>query len=146
MQYERDTKIICNTIKLYCLSNKIYERIDSYKEVKGSTPNCGACWPLAEAISRIINKEIYAIVDLRNIKQAQHAVVKIKNGFVDADGFNKESYLIKRFKHEELIKNPIILPWNQVNKFNLFCPSKLIEDMYKDILDLYELNRQRNIL
>ena len=111
-------------------SDRAYAILDAYPEIAGSTWTSGACWPLATVLVRVVpGTKMMAIVPKGSLR-VQHAVVAWRGGYLDADGWSKKQQLLKRWREEELVHQPRLVPFEDAHvSGGMVCPVGIVEEL-----------------
>lgn len=118
-------------------SDESYAILDKYPEISGTTWTAGACWPLAQALASIFpDAKMMAIVSGDSLS-VQHAVAAWRGGYLDADGWSYEYELLDRWREEELVAAPSLVPFEDayVQK-EMACPAGVVRELSTFLGDL----------
>jgi hypothetical protein len=84
-----------------------------YKLLPDGTWSSGGCWSLAEALRRRIGGDLFAVYGRAQWQThgiPQHVVLRYGSRFLDADGWQSESKLLRTWETREMIADPELLP------------------------------------
>jgi len=121
-------------IKAYFHSEKSYKLIDAYRSTAGSTWVAGGCWAAAKALHSLLSgSRLVAMVGFRGRGRPEHVVVEYRGWYLDADGASSHRELIRRWREQELVENPRIMPFQPEMAGGMVCPSGLVRDLREEL-------------
>ena len=118
-------------LKKALTSSRVYTLLDAFESTRGGSPLAGGCWPVAEALHRVLpGSSLYVVNDA--LRGPQHVVVSFEGRFYDADGASTEEEMLQRWNEIEDLIHPSVQPLTAGHKawfpgVGMSCPGGLVE-------------------